>query len=353
MNAALIHVGCLIVMMQAAGIHAVESGDTAWTWFYKKSFTSQELKDAQSSHCVILEKEGLAPFTQLVLSWNADRPEQGHYSFWVQSRDHATKRWSAWHRMMEWGVDVQRSYLSVKNGSPSYIHVRLETGDDRYSDGFRIKILSHAGASLSALHHVFISLSDFTKFKAESGDYDDLESLVLKNVPQKAQLSLDHPRSNGLCGPTSCSMVLSYLMGQDIDPVDFAKQAYDSGLNVYGSWPFNMAHAFERSQGTFSFAMIRLHSFRSLYERLQHGMPVIVSVRGYLKGAPKVYDSGHFIVVIGFDAKRQQVICHDPAFERNVDTLKRYSLKSFLAAWERSHRLAYVAEPLVLCEDHT
>jgi hypothetical protein len=106
-----------------------------------------------------------------------------------------------------------------------------------------------------------------------------------------------------------------------------------------------MAHAFERCQGTIHSATARAPSFKQLYAKLLEGIPVIVSVRGPLEGAASAYAHGHLLVVVGWDRARQSVICHDPAFAHTDLVEKRYPLHHFLPAWERSHRLIYLAEP--------
>ena len=147
--------------------------------------------------------------------------------------------------MMEWGTQVQRSF-AYQNHGLRYEHVRLEQPYGKHADAFRVKIMAHEGAVLSDLQAIFVALSDFTRFTQES-DGITLPSVLIHNVPQKAQFGLDHPRNNHLCSPTSCSMLVSFLTKADVDPVDFAESSYDVGLNTYGSWPFNMAHAFECS----------------------------------------------------------------------------------------------------------
>ncbi|HZW61330.1 MAG TPA: C39 family peptidase, partial [Candidatus Babeliales bacterium] len=311
---------------------------------YQKVFTEQELTENTAQKSIIFAMDELNPFNQLVFTWNAFRPAQGYYSFSVQARDAKTKKWSQWYKMMEWGANTQRSFLT--KGSPGkYEHVRLELGN-HHADAFRIKAVACEGATLANMKAIFVSLSDFHKFNLENaGHVTDLPSIVISNVPKKSQMLLDHPRNNQLCSPTSCSMLISYLMGQDIDPVEFAEKAFDTGLGAYGSWPFNMAHAFERCKGDLFFATARMNSFANLHQRLQKGIPVVVSVRGYLEGAPKEYNSGHLLMVIGYDADNQRVICHDPAFNHEAAIVQQYDLRGFLDAWERSHRLAYLAEP--------
>ncbi len=318
-----------------------------WTWLYKKSFSAQELSVDEQHNVLTFNKMNVPSFTQLVLSWNATRPSQGYFDFWAQAHNATKNEWGSWHKMMEWGADVQRSFLSASCFSSKYLHVRLEMNKE-YADGFRIKVKAHEGANLTDLKAIFVCLSDFTKFKAEEPkQYQELlPSVMVQNVPKHSQFMLDHPRNNGLCSPTSCTMLVSYLTGEPINPIGFAEHSYDKGLNAYGAWPFNVAHAYECCKGALFFTMARLHGFNVLHQRLQQGIPVVVSVRGYLAGAPKIYEKGHLLVVVGWDAQRQSVICHDPAFSKDSEVLCEYPIKSFLEAWERSHRLAYIAEPV-------
>jgi hypothetical protein len=156
-------------------------------------------------------------------------------------------------------------------------------------------------------------------------------------------MMLNHHKKEVLCSPTSCSMLVSYLMKKRIDPVLFADNAYDAGLNAYGSWPFNVAHAFEVCKGKYLFHVERLSSFSSLYHYLRKKIPVVVSVRGKIIGAPKEYNDGHLLLVVGWDQYHKKVICHDPAIAHSKETRVAYDARSFIRAWELSRRLAYIA----------
>ena len=136
-----------------------------------------------------------------------------------------------------------------------------------------------------------------------------------------------------------------YFLDKRINTIEFAQKAYDAGLDAYGSWPFNIAHAYEVFN-TVLFRVTRLHSFVDLHRLLSQHIPVIVSIWGKIDGAPKIYDEGHLLIVIGWDKKRKKVLCHDSRFEQSKKTSVAYDVRSFLAAWERSRRLAYCAEPL-------
>lgn len=319
--------------------------DSSWTWLYYKMIDhAQENMGKRELHFV---KEDIPLFTQLIFSWNAKRPSKGHYSFWVSARDAKTKQWGSWHRMIDWGAGVQRSYLSKSSDSFShYQHVRLEIADNTHADAFRVRIQAHDAADFLNVHAFAVSTSNFNDFQSEDlSELTKLGSVMVDGVPKLSQFLLDHPKNDSLCSPTSTTMLSSFLCGKQIDPLEFADQAYDEGLGVFGSWPFNTAHAFEQCRGSFLFFTARLNSFARLHQRLQQGLPVVVSVRGPLEGAALPYKNGHLIVVVGWDAKKQEVICHDPAFKKLKEVTRRYSAREFMQAWERSKRLAYIAEP--------
>lgn len=319
-----------------------------WTWFHRKQFNDSEQLLNKEKKSLATAKTDLPLFTQLVFSWNAFRPHKGHFTFHAQVRNAATKKWSKWHRMMVWGFTEQKSFKTEPDYMSSYHHVRLETSKTLSADAFAIKVVAQDGADLSLLKSFGVNLSNLNEFTHE---HESLmaaaRSVFVKGVPQYSQFELKHPRNDGLCSPTSCAMLTSYLMAEHIDPVDFAEKSLDKGLDKYGSWPFNIAHAFERSNGRASFAVTRLNSFKNLYDHLCRGIPVGVSVRGNIAGAPRVYHNGHLLVVVGYDSKTKEVICHDPAVSEAKLGRKRYNLKNFMQAWERSHRLAYVADPII------
>ena len=326
------------------------SGDAPvdWTWIYRKNFIEQDRKTSEKKKFLIFTQENVSPFTQLIFSWNAFRPTQGHFSFFVQVRNAATKKWGVWHHMVDWGRGVQQSFLSKSDGFSSHIHVRLETDDKKPADGFKIKVEPHNAASLGLVQGVAVAFSNFNLFKPQAYNAIDqgLASVHLADMPAIAQFALEHDDKSRICSPVSCSMVAHYLTGHYKDPLDFAISAFDTGLGVYGSWPCNMAHAFEQCEGKVHFFVRRMNAFKDVHEQLMHGMPVIVSVRGTLPGAFKPFPNGHLMVIVGWDNNTREVLCHDPACESHEMVFKRYPLEDFLRAWECSHRLAYIAEPV-------
>lgn len=336
-----------VIMLQISVVLSAQAHDI-WSWVYHKIVPAEERVNFKNKQTLLFGHADVPEFTQLIFAWNAFRPEKGHFSFWVQARNATTKDWGKWHKMIDWGSDVQCSYTSPSDGHTQYLHVRLETEKNKFADGFRIKVMPHDGASLDYVHGVAASVANFTLFKPETIDkqFKKLASVRIPQVPQLSQFALKHANKDRICSPTSCTMLVRFLMKQQIDPLDFADKVFDTGLNAYGSWPFNTAHAFERSEGSMWFLPVRLNSFQDLHHQLNRGYPVVVSVRGRMLRAPKPYPNGHLLVVVGFDARRQEVICHDPAFSHHAKTVQRYAVAEFVRAWERSFRLAYWVEPI-------
>lgn len=320
---------CAVVM-----IHAEQPWTSCHTHFI-----------AQESNKQLVEKK-VDWFKQLIFSWHAQRPCKGYFRFFVRVHDAQTKQWLGWHKAIEWGAGVQRSFLH-KTATDDYLHVRLEM-KQHYADAYQIKVEIIDNADISLLKSITVCTSRFDLFNPEHGSrYSQVSSVQLANVPRISQMMLDHPDYDALCSPTSLTMMSSFLLKKKIDPLVSAEQVFDNGLGVYGSWPFNIAYANEVSSEKHSFLVKRLHSFHELLAILRQKKPVVVSVRGALQGAPKSYPNGHLMVVIGYDAARRQVICHDPAIVPAQKVVKRYRLSDFLAAWERSHRLAYIAQDLM------
>lgn len=334
----------LMFLILATTIATQGNGTEQWTWLFTKKFTQKEIVSNKIRNSLVFAKQNVPSFCQLIFSWNAFRPTKGHFSFYAQVRDAKTHQWHEWHKMIDWGKDIQQSYLH-KGPVTEYCHVRLEVPKESLADGLRIKIVPSENADLSLLKAIAVNISNLTKFKlVPHAQHGNFPSIVINDIPQQSQMILEHPRAEHMCSPTSCSMLVSYLSKKTVNALDFAHKVYDQGLDSYGSWPFNTAHAYEQCNGTFLFHVARLHSFADIYTKLQQSIPVVVSVRGPLVGAPREFKNGHLILVVGWDQKLKKVICHDPAFDNNQKVTTLYDINSFCNAWARSHHLAYLAE---------
>jgi hypothetical protein len=330
-----------------ASVLEVEKG--VWAHAYKIHFSKTDQKQNSKRKAIICEKTNVPLFTQIIFSWNALRPKNGKLTFYSQVRDKETQQWDkSWNKMAEWGNNIQKSFFSRSSASV-FQYARLEAIGLQGGDGFRIKVVAENSHDLSLVQHLNIALSDFKKFTPESYKKraQGLPSFMLTNVPQESQMILEHPKADTLCSPTSISMIVGSLIKKDIDPLEFAHSVHDTGLNIYGNWAFNMAHAFEQCKGKAAFYATRLDSFTDLYKLLKKQVPVAVSIRGPLKGSATPYEKGHILVVVGWDAKKREVICHDPAFDTIDQVYTRYDINEFIVAWERSRRLTYKTQLLV------
>jgi hypothetical protein len=325
-----------------------------WTWLYTMPCNGEEKADTPTKKKIVFTKKNIPPATQLVFSFNALRPDNGYFSFLIRVRHARTQLWSRWYTMLDWGPHVQRSYATGRFPQQHYAHVRLEVGMSGPVDAFTVQAVAHQGADLARIASMSVAASDFEKFCSEKKYLRSFNapSCKIKGVPCYAQYLLDHPRAMHLCSPTSSSMLLSYLTQRLIHPLDVAPRVYDAGLDTFGSWPFNAVYMFEMytdakigsdNNDPVYFIIARMPSFATLHKQLKRNNPVMVSIRNFeLPDGTKLYKSGHLLLVIGWDNKHKKVLCHDPAAQTDEEVYIEYPIASFIEAWERSHRLAYL-----------
>lgn len=104
---------------------------------------------------LLWEETHLDPFQELIVSWNAKRPQKGSYTFWVSVKQN--QQWSAWICYAQWGHDDQRTFQQSQDvlqveGAPATgfrIKVVIE-GEVKYDD---IAALHANTKSLRLLQH--------------------------------------------------------------------------------------------------------------------------------------------------------------------------------------------------------
>lgn len=272
------------------------------------------------------KEENLSSFDELILSWNALRPVQGKFLFYVSVK---TNEWSPWLLYASWGSEGQKSF-SAKNPLAKVYQDTLET---EKATAFRIKVVTEGEARLDDIHalHVYINS------KQDVQGLPPILSPVDLKVPGLSQKTKD------VCSPTSTTAVTRYLShNYTIDPTDFAQKVWDAEFDIYGNWVFNVAESWTYLGSKWTAWVQRLNGFQDIYERLRAGTPVVVSVRGPLSGSASPYAQGHLMAVIGYDPLHKQVLCMDPAFPSNSKTHVSYALSDFLKAWERRGNIAYI-----------
>jgi hypothetical protein len=283
------------------------------------------------------KEENLIPFDELILSWNANRPIIGKFHFYISVK---TNEWSPWLLYATWGSDGQSSFSNAEYPVKVYQDT-LEIADGQKATAFQIRVVAEENASLNDIH----GLHAYTNGDRgqEPQKFDSCLPSVSLNVPGISQMLIDHPRHKDLCSPTSTTAVTRFLSNNyEINPIDFAQNAWDSGFDIFGNWVFNVAQASTHLGLEWSCWVERLSGFEDIYRYLVQGSPVIVSVRGPLPGSALPYSKGHLMAVIGYDSLYQKVICMDPAFPTESETHVFYDLADFLNAWNRRGNVAYV-----------
>jgi hypothetical protein len=273
----------------------------------------------------IWEESNTIPFNELILSWNGIRPSKSAWTFWVSLKE------DEWLKYAEWSADAQTSFKS--DGQFARAYQDIVTPRVGLCTHFKVKV---EGEDLSGLHRLTVCLSDLTKHAMIPPS--QLTPILLKDVPRQSQQVLDHPRCKDFCSPTATTTAMSYLLGHKIDPIAFAKRSHDQGFDIHGNWILNVAQCYHQS--SLPCHVERLPNFAALYAQLKKGRPVVVSVKGAIPGAPKPYNVGHLMCVIGFDG--QKVYCIDSGFPDNESTFIGYDLNDFLTAWGIRRNLAYV-----------
>jgi hypothetical protein len=86
----------------------------------------------------------LFPFDELMISWNAIRPIEGRFLFYVSVK---INEWSPWLLYASWGSNGQSSFSNItQDGSIRVYQDALDILDGKKATGFQIKIISEGYA---------------------------------------------------------------------------------------------------------------------------------------------------------------------------------------------------------------
>lgn len=276
----------------------------------------------------------IEPFDELLISWNAVRPLIGQYVILVSIFHH---RWSPWLLYAVWGAEGQYSFHETTSDSPVHtFQDQVEILDGEQATGFRIRVEACSGATLNNFSRL-IACTSLIKASKRPFIVPSMNETI--EIPLKgfSQLKLQHPRANSFCSPTSSTAFIHHAKASQLDPVSFAQNVYDSAFDIYGHWPFNMAQAYVELGKQWQCHCARLSGFDALLASLRQGIPVVVSVKGIISR-----NSGHLLMIRGYDPDSQKVLCMDPAYLTDQDTLVSYPVHDFMQSWENRHYLAYI-----------
>lgn len=287
-----------------------------------------EVKSLTGSTYVWTEEQ-LVPFEEMIVSFNADRPVKGSYEISVSV---LKGDWTEWLGYASWSAITQKSF---SHQAPLF-SIDQDIVQTKGATGFRVLVNAKDGADLRCFHALHVSMNTQFEKKVPSTDsiYLDVKGL--------SQLAQDPAFAKRICAGTSTAATVSYLKQRTINPIAFALGAYDCAFDVFGNWVFNVARAYEMLGPEWRCWVQRLENFEGILQQLYQGIPVVVSVKGRLPKSHLPYDNGHLIAVIGYDAVKKEVICMDPAYPHNEDTIVRYPINAFLDVWAARKGLAFI-----------
>lgn len=158
-------------------------------------------------------------------------------------------------------------------------------------------------------------------------------------VPPLSQMEEDAAIRHRVCSPTCVAMVLAYY-GRRVAVADLAREMLQPELDLYGVWPAAIRAASRRGVGGY---LLRFPDWPAAAWCLEHGMPVIASVRygaGELTGAAVAETTGHLLVLTGYGG--DDVYVNDPAAPRASEVARRYRLAELRRVWLTRSGIGYV-----------
>lgn len=303
-------------------------------------FLHQQLTESdQQKTAFVWEQQNLS-FNEIIISWDAIRPQSGYYSIIVSL---FTTEWSSWLDYAYWGASGQHTFSQhASHPSCKTYQDIVEVLKNVKATGFRVCVQAVDGASLSGIRGLHVCATDLEKHQM-SFDKGSISQSIHLDVGGLSQMALPEEWKWRFCSPASVTAVINYLNPDvNLSVLSFAEQAYDAAFDIYGNWVLNTAQASHLLGHPWQCYVGRLTSFNQVLESLQNGFPVIVSIKGPLPGSAHPYQSGHLMVIKGYDPIEERVLCMDPAFPDNSSTHVSYALADFLTAWQRRGGIAYL-----------
>jgi hypothetical protein len=294
---------------------------------------SIKLSDGITDGVVVFKPDSSEhPFNRGLPSWNGHVFNDGS-GFKVQMRFFKTT-WSPWLTIGYWKKNVWSSYgsTSYSGGEIDIDYVVLNSYHTKWQ--FQV-LMKRNSTSLSSptLHKLSFFVSD-----QQTTNNVNIQSIVNDNpeeifIPTQHyyQYSLDPGIGGDICSPTSVCMVLrSYDIA--VDPLQFARDNYDTYWGMFGIWPRAVQNAAEKNLNG---AVTRYRTWSEAREVLNEGGRIVMSV------GPPLY-AGHLMMLAGFDSLGNPLV-HDPA--KSNGYAYKYNKTSVSQSWFNKGGIAYTFFP--------
>ncbi len=260
-------------------------------------------QDRTSGYVILKSQSSQFPFNQGLPSWNGTAPDSNS-SFKIQMRFPYGAGWSPWLTVGYWKTNIWTSYGSTSYGA-GYIDIdNVKLYDYAASWQFKVIMLRTALDKQSpSLHKLSFVVNDSRT--TASLDFNqilnDNPAAIFIPTDFIYQYGVDPEIGGSICSPTSVSMILrSY--GIQVDPLQFARDTYDSYYDMFGIWPRVVQNA---SEYGLDGIVTCYRSWSQASQVLNAGGRIAMSV-----GLP-LY-SGHLMMLAGFNANGDPIV-HDPA----------------------------------------
>ena len=276
-----------------------------------------------------------SPFTELVLSFNADVPEGSGLVADVKV-SHAEGGATPWLRVASWG-DVPDGWASVTEsvgGRVAIDEVLLPTPGALAS--VRVSTFSGGGPVRGRRLDAVTTRPDPERDLSPSpGERIEWPVPFIGNTVDDPDL-----RSR-LCSPTSLNMLVNHR-ATGVEHRDVVERIYSERFDLYGVWPRAIQTAW-----TFGVPgrLARFADWREVRAHLEKVGPIAISItakRGEVRGMPYTSDSGHLIVLAGLTEDGDAIVI-DPALRDEDEARRVYRAEDLTNVWLRRKRgSAYV-----------
>jgi len=270
----------------------------------------------------------VSEFTEISPSWNSKTNKENSVELLIRLK--IVEDWTQYISYGIWSTDGNN--IGIKEDqSNELVKVttdRIFVNNNKFADAVQIKVIFRGNNPILKL----------IAFSTDAGVEEEIEGDYLKiinDVPMISQLASGHKDSHSICSPTSLTMALKYH-GIKVELEDVTKGTFDTGSELYGNWPQNVAYAGEQGMRAYTKKCVSINTVKNL---IAHNIPVVASVvskdKEALDGAISAFPSGHLMVVVGFQMIDgiEYIVVNDPAANSDEGVRKNYKLDQWIKVW--------------------
>lgn len=295
--------------------------------------------------------ESVAPWNELIVSWNVEPP--GGSGLRVEAQAILPgHRATAFYPLGNWSLGEGAPWPRTSVTAPGDADGRVKTDTLALTaPAIAVRLRLTLGGELARhpdrLRRLLLSLDNTAVTPPPRPARPQAWGLTLE-VPERSQIA--HPEGEAWCSPTCVSMTLAWwaktLDRPDLDRTvpQVAAGVEDPAWPGTGNWPFNTAYA-----ATFPgmvAAAVRLRDLRDVEDLIVAGIPVAMSVNAPALRGEFGRQNGHLILAVGFTADGD-LVANDPyaRLEKGQPVRRTYRRANVERAWASSHRLTYLIAP--------